>query len=173
MQQIKQKALDLKNFVDEWHYICFFKILMRIKNIHLFLIMAVISLMASCVKDNPLLDPNPVTQKINFVGQWNRDSVLQNEVPSTGPKIRVESLVNDGKFSFNPDTVSGILTQGSNNYAITWVYGPDYSRITISEPDWINQTYLIEKLGNNNLILTGIKQISGVKNERILYLRRL
>ncbi|MDP1726885.1 MAG: hypothetical protein Q8M15_08880 [Bacteroidota bacterium] len=128
-------------------------------------------IIVSCQKE-PISDP--VNKPgINWVGRWNRDSVLLNEVASNGSKTRVESLANDGEFKFNSDSISGVLTQGGNDYAITWFYDKDNDKISISEPDWINQVYTIKQTNSTNMILTGIKlDGSGQKSERILYLRK-
>ncbi|MBC7383724.1 MAG: hypothetical protein H7296_12165 [Bacteroidia bacterium] len=123
----------------------------------------------SCQKEPVII---PVEKAgINWVGNWNRDSLVTMETSATGTEIiRIE---NDGVFTFNGDSTSGILTQGSNQYAISWLYNKAANTLTISEPGWLNQIYSINQLRVDILILTGTKNgRSGDKSVRNLYLRR-
>ncbi len=110
---------------------------------------------------------------IDFVGTWNRDSVLVNDVAPSGLKVRIETEPNFGKYTFNSDKETGIMNLSGSDFAITWSYSSSKNTILISEIDWISQTYSIKELSSTKLILTGYKDTGGGnQNERIIYLTK-
>ncbi len=127
---------------------------------------------ASCQPDSTE-DPTPASGDINFTGTWNRDSVLVNDVAPNGLRSRLESEGNFGKYTFNSDKQTGVLNLSGTDFGITWSYNSTGNYIKISEIDWIDQVYTIQKLSSSKLIITGLKDVgSGFQNERIIYLTK-
>ncbi|MFY8021508.1 MAG: hypothetical protein ACOVP1_09930 [Bacteroidia bacterium] len=124
----------------------------------------------SCQKDTDLIPEDQSLSASDFIGTWNRDSVLLNEVSISGKRTRVESLVNNGTYLFNSDKSSGILSIAGDDYAITWSGAT--ATITISEPDWLSQKYNTSLISGSKVKLVGTATIDGVLNERILYLSK-
>lgn len=127
-------------------------------------------LFSACEKDNITLLDDQINQSVEFPGTWNRDSVILNE-KSGSSWINLEKTSNDGTYLFNTDNKSGLLTIGSNKYAITWTSSG--SSITLSEPDWLNQKYSVSSLavGKVKLIGSAVGE-DGESLERILYLSK-
>jgi hypothetical protein len=127
-------------------------------------------LIVSCQKDTDLIPEDQSLTATDFIGTWKRDSVLLNEVSSSGKRTRVESLVNNGTYLFNSDKSSGLLSVDGDDYAITWSGAT--GSITISEPDWLSQKYSTSLISGTKVKLVGTATIDGVLNERILYLSK-
>lgn len=135
------------------------------------IVLILISLViVSCQKDTDLIPEDQSLTATDFIGTWNRDSVLLNEVSSSGKRTRVESLVNNGTYLFNADKSSGLLSINGDDYAITWTGST--GSITISEPDWLLQKYSTSLVSGTKVKLLGTATIDGVLNERILYLSK-
>lgn len=116
--------------------------------------------------------PNP-TDAIDFVGTWNRDSVLVNDIYESGLKIRIETFANLGTYTFNSDKQTGIMNHSGSDFAITWKYTQSSNNMMISEIDWVNQNYQITQLSATKVKLVGyLNTGSGNQNERILYLTK-
>lgn len=131
-------------------------------------------MLAACEKDQTVNPGGSNNTSTKFVGSWNRDSVLVNLVNSSNVKTRVETYSNYGVYNFKSDETGVLTVPGGTEYAVTWFYDKDQDKITISEQDWLNQSYNITDLGNNKYILTGIQFIGGNnKQERILYLSKM
>lgn len=144
---------------------------MKISKINLWLF-AFVLFLAGCQPD-PTTDPTPSPTGINFVGTWNRDSVLVNDVAPSGLKSRLESEANYGKYTFNSDNQTGVLNLSGTDFAITWNYNSSANTIRISEIDWMNQLYVITQLSSTKFVLTGLKDVGGgFQNERIIYLSK-
>ncbi len=127
----------------------------------------------SACQPDPTNDPTPASGAIDFVGTWNRDSVIVNDIYENGLKIRLETWPNLGVYHFNSDNQTGVMTHSGSDFAITWKYTSSANSIVISEIDWINQAYQIQQISSTKLILTGYLDTgSGNKNERILYLTK-
>ncbi len=142
------------------------------KNTSKLLIVAFTLFLASCQPDSTD-DPTPSVGDFNFTGTWNRDSVLVNDVAPNGLRSRVESEVNFGKYTFNSDKQTGVLNLSGTDFGITWNYNSTGNYIKISEIDWIDQVYTIQKISSTKLIITGLKDVgSGFQNERIIYLTK-
>lgn len=129
----------------------------------------IVLVLSSCQKDQLILP----TEKagINWVGNWNKDSVIMIEV-SASDSVKTKS-VNAGVYTFNSDSVSGILTQGSDQFAITWLYNKSNNSITISEPGLIKQLYTIKEVNANKMNLSGYRlERNGYKTTFMQYLSR-
>jgi hypothetical protein len=119
-------------------------------------------------------EPTPDnTASINFVGTWNRDSVLLNTVFPSKLKVRIETESNYGSYIFNSDLESGVLNLSGSDFAITWKYSSSNKSILINEVDWMGVSYSVEELSKTKLLLIGYKD-SGEDNqiERIIYLSK-
>lgn len=119
-------------------------------------------------------EPTPDnTASINFVGTWNRDSVLLNTVFPSKLKVRIETESNYGSYIFNSDLESGVLNLSGSDFAITWKYSSSNKSILINEVDWMGVSYTVEELSKTKLLLIGYKD-SGEDNqiERIIYLTK-
>jgi hypothetical protein len=127
-------------------------------------------LIVACQKDTDVIPEDQSLTASDFIGTWNRDSVLVNEVSLSGKRTRIESLVNNGTYLFNSDKSSGLLSVGGDDYAITWSGAT--GSITISEPDWLSQKYSTSLISGTKVKLVGTATIDGVLNERILYLSK-
>ncbi|MCF8255474.1 MAG: hypothetical protein K9H61_09170 [Bacteroidia bacterium] len=120
--------------------------------------------------DEPTLT---VPGSIDFVGTWNRDTVIVNDVTASGLIVRLETEVNFGTYIFNSDLKTGIMNHSASDFAITWNYTASQNKIVISELDWIGQSYSIVKLSEKKLKLTGyLVTGTDTKNERIIYLTK-
>lgn len=148
------------------------KIRDMIRNIGKILLVVFGLFLASCQPDSTD-DPIPSTGGMDFTGTWNRDSVLVNDVAPNGLRSRVESEANFGKYTFNSDKQTGVLNLSGTDFGITWNYNSTGNYIKISEIDWIDQIYNIQKISNSKLIITGLKDVGGgFQNERIIYLTK-
>jgi hypothetical protein len=129
--------------------------------------------LAACQPDSSD-DPSPdTTASINFVGSWNRDSVLINNVFPSKLKVRVETESNYGVYIFNSDLESGVLNLTGSDFAITWKYTESNKSILINEVDWMGMTYAVTELSKTKLILTGYKDAEEDNQiERIIYLTK-
>ncbi|MDZ4666954.1 MAG: hypothetical protein SGJ00_03620 [bacterium] len=138
-----------------------------------FLAFVFVLALAACQPD-ATDEPTPdQTEAIDFVGTWNRDSVLLNDVYPSKLKVRVETEANFGVYILNADLQTGIMNLSGSDFAITWKYTSSTKSILISELDWMGQTYLVQTVSKNKLILTGYKDTGdGNQVERILYLTR-
>lgn len=118
-------------------------------------------------------DPTPNTGDYNFTGTWNRDTVIVNDVAPNGLRSRVETEINFGKYTFNSDKQTGVLNLSGTDFGITWNYNATGNYIKISEIDWVDQIYSIQKISSTKFILTGLKDVGGgFQNERIIYLTK-
>ncbi|MBU3664075.1 MAG: hypothetical protein FGM41_12895 [Bacteroidetes bacterium] len=127
--------------------------------------------LASCQPDT-LEDDSPTPLTIDFIGTWDRDSVLLNEIDGGGNRTRVESEANEGWYKFNTGN-TGILHLSSGDYAINWNYNATAGTILISEIDWVNQTYSLTTFSPKQIKLIGKRSIGGgVQEERVLYLSK-
>ena len=144
---------------------------MKLTNTAFFTIGLILTL--SACQPDATNDPTPDTGGIDFVGTWNRDSVIVNDIYENGLKIRLETWPNLGVYIFNSDKQTGVMTHSGSDFAITWKYTSSSNSIVISEIDWINQAYQITQISSTKLILTGYLDTGGGnKNERILYLTK-
>lgn len=118
-------------------------------------------------------EPTHSTASINFVGTWNRDSVLLNTVFPSKLKVRIETESNYGSYIFNSDLESGVLNLSGSDFAITWKYSSSNKSILINEVDWMGVSYTVEELSKTKLLLIGYKD-SGIDNqiETIIYLTK-
>ncbi len=92
-------------------------------------------------------EPTPDnTASINFVGTWNRDSVLLNTVFPSKLKVRIETESNYGSYIFNSDLESGVLNLSGSDFAITWKYSSSNKSILINEVDWMGVSYTVEEI---------------------------
>lgn len=119
-------------------------------------------------------DPTPDdSASINLVGNWNRDSVLVNDVFPSKLKVRIETEVNYGAYIFNSDLKTGVLTLSGSDFGITWKYTSSTKTLFINEIDWDNTNYAVKEISKDKLMLTGYKDTGGGnQNERIIYLSR-
>jgi hypothetical protein len=143
---------------------------MRISYSYLLLL---IFLFAACQPDGSD-DPTPDTSaSIDFVGTWNRDSVLVNDIYPNKVKVRIETELNYGTYIFNSDLKTGVLTLVSTNFGITWKYTSSTKTLLINEIEWENINYSVQEISKDKLVLTGYKDTGGDnQNERIIYLSR-
>ncbi|MDP3930132.1 MAG: hypothetical protein Q8R57_14015 [Bacteroidota bacterium] len=143
---------------------------MRISYSYLFLL---IFLFAACQPDGSD-DPTPDTSaSIDFVGTWNRDSVLVNDIYPNKVKVRIETELNYGTYIFNSDLKTGVLTLVNTNFGITWKYTSSTKTLLINEIEWENINYSVQEISKDKLVLTGYKDTGGDnQNERIIYLSR-
>lgn len=127
--------------------------------------------LASCQPDSKE-DATPSTG-FDFVGTWNRDTVIVNDIAPNGLKTRLDTNPNHGIYTFNSDKSTGILDLYGTKFAITWNFKSTGGTLTVSEIDWPNQTYAVAQTGTNQYKLTGYKDMGdGFQNERILYLTK-
>lgn len=126
---------------------------------------------AACEPDT-IDDVNPTPLTIDFIGTWDRDSVLLNEIDGSGNRTRIESEANVGWYKFNTGN-TGVLHLNTGDYAINWNYNASAATILISEIDWVNQTYAITTFSEKQIKLIGKRNAGGgVQEERVLYLTK-
>ncbi|MCE2740912.1 MAG: hypothetical protein LW669_05425 [Sphingobacteriales bacterium] len=138
----------------------------------LFLIGCLI-IFASCESDNTD-DPSPDTSaSIDFVGKWNRDSVIVYDVYPSKLKVRLETEFNYGFYIFNSDLKTGVLNLLGSDFGITWKYTSSNKNLFINEIDWENMDYSVQTITKDKLVLIGSKDTgSGNQNERVIYLSK-
>lgn len=117
-------------------------------------------------------EATPTNKEINFVGSWNRDSVIVYEIEGS-VKTRTDEAVNDGFYTFNTDKQTGVLTLSSGDFLITWNYNMNANTIKISEIDWQSQLYEIKEISSVKLMLTGYRDAgSGIQEQRVMYITK-
>lgn len=120
--------------------------------------------------DNPEPDDSV---SISLVGNWNRDSVLVNDVFPSKLKVRIETEANYGVYIFNSDLKTGVLNLLGSDFGITWKYTATSKSMLINEIDWENMNYSVQEISKDKLIFIGLKDTGGGnQNERIIYLSR-
>jgi hypothetical protein len=119
-------------------------------------------------------EPTPIVAgSIDFVGTWNRDTVIVNDIAASGLVVRLETEINFGTYTFNSDLKTGIMNHSASDFAITWNYTASQNKIIISELDWIGQSYAITKISDKKVKLVGYLDTgTDTKNERIIYLTK-
>ncbi|MCG9881262.1 MAG: hypothetical protein MH472_11750 [Bacteroidia bacterium] len=137
------------------------------------LIWVLLLILAACQPDSSD-EPTPDTSaSIDFVGSWNRDSVIVNDIYPNKVKVRLETEYNYGVYTFNSDLKTGVVSFLGSDFGITWRYTASSKTLFINEIDWENMSYLVQQISKDKMVLTGYKDTGdGNQNERIIYLTR-
>lgn len=137
------------------------------------LLIAFLILFSSCAPDNSDAPAPDTFASIDFVGTWNRDSVIVYDVYPSKLKVRLETEFNYGFYIFNSDLKTGILNLLGSDFGITWKYTASNKNLFINEIDWENMDYLVQSISKDKLVLVGLKDTgSGNQNERVIYLSK-
>lgn len=134
------------------------------------LIALCLALLVGCEPD--ATDDPTADVTIDFVGTWNRDSVLVYEIESNGSRTPISEESNVGRYKFNADK-TGVLSVTAGDYAINWSYNSTAKTMLISEVDWVGQVYSIQANSETVVRLVGKRNIGGgLQEERILKLSK-
>lgn len=136
----------------------------------LFLFLAIL-FVVSCEPD-PEQTPDPYPLAIDFIGTWDRDSMIVYEADGGGAPVIVDESAKDGYYKFNADGKGILHLNATGDFAITWSYQQSSGTIIISEPDWLSQKYSMSATQVNQVRLRG-KRVSGsLSEERFLKLTK-
>ncbi len=137
---------------------------------NIILIALFIALFASCEPD--VIDVPDTDTTVDFVGTWNRDSIIETEIESDGTRTIVNEASNVGTYKFNADK-TGVLTVNAGNFAINWSHNASAKTILISEVDWVGQVYNIITISDTEVRLIGLRNIGGgLQEERNMKLSK-
>ena len=127
-------------------------------------------LLVACEPD--AIDDPTADITVDFVGTWNRDSVLVYEIETNGARTLVSEESNVGRYKFNADK-TGVLSVVAGDYAINWSYNASGKTMLISEVDWVGQVYNVQANSETVVRLVGKRNIGGgLQEERILRLSK-
>ena len=135
-----------------------------------FLIALCIALFVSCEPD--ATDDPTADISVDFVGTWDRDSVVVYEIESNGNRTLISEETNVGRYKFNADK-TGVLSVTAGDYAINWSHNTTAKTMLISEVDWVGQVYNVQASSETVVRLVGKRNVGGgLQEERILKLSK-